>query len=106
MAEPFDAYADAFTITISPWGSHLRFGLRAIPEEPPLTEHERETINALGAVRMSNEHMKVMVFMLRRQVALFERSVGSRYEVPPTVLAALNIQPEDWNAFWSTEGET
>lgn len=101
MSEPFDVYADAFTVSVTPWGSNLSFGLR--PAHPaPGANPQHET---LGVVRMSNEHMKVMVFMLNRQMANYEKTVGVQCSVPTPVLAALGISNQEWEEFWNSRGE-
>ena len=96
MAEPFEVYSDAFTITVSAWGANLSFQLReAHPEATSIRQPDR-----LGTVRMSNEHLKVLAFILRRQVMQYEQQQGVRCDVPVQILAQMGIAPEDWNAFW------
>ena len=100
MDEPFDIYCDAFTITVSPWGSNLTFQLReAHPEATSIKQPER-----LGTVRMSNEHLKAMTFMLRRQMVRYEEQQGVRSDLPVQVLSQMGIAPEDWDVFWRREG--
>ena len=94
--EPFDVYADQFTITITPFGANLSFGIREahpVQTRPPASEH-------LGTVRMSVEHLKTMIMMIRRQVRQVEEGSGVRVEVPREVLNQLQISPEDWDSFW------
>ena len=96
MAEPFEIYADAFTITVSAWGANMSFQLReAHPEATSIKQPE-----LLGTVRMSNEHLKAMVFMLRRQILQYESDQGVSCEVPTQVLAQMRIAREDWDSFW------
>jgi hypothetical protein len=101
MSEPFDVYTDAVTISVTPWGSNVSFGLRH-PHPSPAANEPNETI---GVVRMSNEHLKVMVYMLHRQMVSFEQAAGGRCHVPAGVLAALRISQQDWENFWSLQGE-
>ena len=94
--EPFDAYADQFTITITPFGANLSFGVReAHPStgRAPQSEH-------LGTIRMSVEHLKTMVMVIRRQILRVEAETGIRADVPRDILNQLQISPEDWGAFW------
>jgi hypothetical protein len=96
MGEPFDIFADAFIITLTPWGVNLSFQLgEAHPSPQAIRQPAR-----LGTVRMSIEHLKAMVFMFKRQVQLHEKNYGVNVEVPTQVLSQLGIAREDWDAFW------
>jgi hypothetical protein len=96
MPEPFEIYADAFTVTVGAWGSNISFQLREPhPEATSIKQPER-----LGTVRMSNEHLKAMVFILKRQIAQFEQGQGVQCDVPTQVLSQMQIAREDWDAFW------
>jgi hypothetical protein len=48
-------------------------------------------------VRMSLEHLKLMTFMLRRQLMQFEQTSGVQVQVPQDVLNQLRIGREDWD---------
>lgn len=96
MADPFDMYADVFTITITPFGANLSFGVREAHPAPA----RQQAIQHLGTVRMSVEHLKAMVTVIRRQVLLVESETGVRAELPNNVLNQLGISQEDWDAFW------
>ena len=50
---------------------------------------------------MSNEHLKTMVMLLRRQILQHEQNSGIKVDVPSQVLAQLGVAREDWDAFWS-----
>lgn len=94
--EPFDEYVDAFTITVTPFGANLSFAVREAhpsPARTPQTQH-------LGTIRMSVEHLKTMVMIIRRQVNLVEHEMGVSAEVSRDILNQLQIPPEDWDAFW------
>ena len=94
--EPFDLYADQFTITLTPFGANLSFGVREphpSPSQTPTSEH-------LGTVRMSVEHLKTMTMVVRRQIMKVESQTGIKADVPRDVLNQLQIPPEDWEAFW------
>ena len=95
--EPFDLYSDQFTITITPYGANLSFGVNAahpVATNPQPAKH-------LGTVRMSNEHLKVLVFLCRRQVMEVERGSEVKADVSRIVLNGLQIAPEDWEQFWA-----
>ena len=96
--KPFDEYADQFTITITPFGANLSFGVReAHPSagRAPQSEH-------LGTIRMSVEHLKTMVMVVRRQILSVERETGVKAEVPRSILNQLQISPEDWESLWKS----
>ena len=94
--EPFDQYADQFTVSLSPFGANISFGLR---EAHPTPGRAQQSV-PLGTMRMSIEHLKTMTFMLRKQVMNFETETGLHVGVPSNVLNQLGIAPEDWNGFW------
>jgi len=100
MPDSFDIYADSFTITVTPWGANLSFHLR---EAHPSPQTVSQPIR-LGTVRTSNEHLKTMIFMLKRQMQIHEESHGISVDVPIQVLSQLGIAPEDWDVFWKRPG--
>ena len=100
MSEPFDIYTDSFMVSVTPWGSNITFSLRP-PHPDPAANQPDETV---GVVRMSNEHLKVMVYMLHRQMISFERTAEGQCHVPDGILAALGISPPDWENFWGGRG--
>ena len=97
MPEPIDVYSDQFQVTTGPFGCTLNFLLSSPTPPAPggLPPQER-----LASVRMSLEHLKVMAFMLRRQVVAHERESRVRIDLPAEVLNALRIGREDWDSFW------
>lgn len=94
--DSFDVYTDQFTVTITPFGANLSFGVR---EPHPAPGRAPQTEN-LGTIRMSIEHLKTMVMILRRQILVVEGQTGIKAEVPRDILNQLQISPEDWDAFW------
>jgi hypothetical protein len=96
MAEPFDVYADQFLITLTPFGANLSFQAREAHPSP----HAVPASTPLGTVRMSVEHLKVMVMMVRNQVKTMESQTGVKFDVPTDVLSQLKIAREDWDYFW------
>ena len=97
MPEPIDIFADQFQLTVGPYGCTLSFLLS--PPAPPapgsMPQGER-----MASVRVSIEHLKVLAFMLRRQIVQYERATGTEVQLPADVLNSLQIGPEDWDAFW------
>ena len=96
--EPFDEYADQFTITITPFGANLSFGVR---EAHPSTGRVPQSQH-LGTIRMSVEHLKTMVMIIRRQILQVERGTGVSAKVPRDILNQMQIPFEDWETFWRT----
>ncbi|MDP2920640.1 MAG: hypothetical protein Q8O43_10550 [Dehalococcoidia bacterium] len=94
--EPFDEYADQFTITITPFGANLSF---AVTEAHPSAGRVPQ-VRTLGTIRMSVVHLKLMVIMLRRQVLQVEGQTGIKAELPNNLLNQLQIPLEDWSGFW------
>ena len=95
MAE--DVYADQVGINIGPFGCALNFALSA-----PMPPAGGGAIpgNAVATVRMSLEHLKLMTFLLRRQLLQFEQQSGVRVQVSQDVLNQLRIGREDWDGQW------
>lgn len=94
--EAFDVYVDQFTITITPFGANLSFAVRE-PHPAPARAPRSED---LGTVRMSVEHLKTMLMIIRRQILMVERETDVKVEVPRSILNQLQISPEDWDSFW------
>ena len=98
MPEPIDVYADSFTITAAAYGAALTFSLRsAHPNQASPTPPER-----VATIRMSLEHLKTMVYVMKRQLTQYERETGIHVGIPGQVLSQLQIAPEDWDSFWRT----
>lgn len=97
MADQVDIYSDQFQINTGPYGCTLNF-LVTSPQPPaPGSAPQAER---LASVRMSLEHLKVMTYVVRRQVLEYERQSGVRIQIPQEVLNALRIGREDWDTFW------
>ncbi len=92
----FDVYADQFVVTTTPFGANLSFGVR---EAHPVTSRAPQSTTH-GTIRMSVEHLKVMIYLVRRQVMKAEQDGVVKAEVAPQILHQMDIHPEDWDAFW------
>ena len=92
-----DVYSDTFQVNISAWGATLNFNLTSYLPPTPGTQSQAER---MATVRTSLNHLKVITFILRRQVRQFETESGVTIELPTRVLSALGIAPEDWDTFW------
>ena len=91
-----DIFADGSTITVATFGSSLTFTLA----EPHGTSVNPPPPTELVTMRLSNEHLKVVAFLLWRQIRGFERNNQVTVEIPTQVLADSGIPREDWDAFW------
>lgn len=100
MSDSFDVYTDAFTVTVTPFGVNLSFGIK---EPHPVPTSIQQPVN-LGVVRMSNEHLKTMVFILWKQMIAYEEGSQVHCDVPTQVLGQLGLAREDWDAFWRPRG--
>ena len=96
MADSFDIYSDSVTITIGDIGSSLSFQL----QEPHPNPVNQKAPNTLGTVRLSNEHLMVLAFMLRRQMKKHQEESGVIPQVPRRVFNQLGVAPEDRDNFW------
>jgi hypothetical protein len=95
-SQPFDLYADAFTVTITPFGANLSFAIREPhpnPSSPPQTQQ-------LGTIRMSTEHLKTLIWICRKQVRQVEGQMGVSAPVPQAILNQLGVPPNEWEEFW------
>lgn len=90
--EALDVYADQFRVSTNPYGVAITFMLS---EPHPAPAKPVETSN-LATIRMSLEHAKVMVMIMRKQLKQFEESHAISIQVPVDVLNQLGLSPEDW----------
>ena len=93
MPEPVDVYSDQVAVHIGPFGCTLNFSCSTAI--PPAAGGGMPG-QVVATVRMSLEHLKLMTFMLRRQLLQFEQSSG-QVQVPQEVLSQLRIGREDWD---------
>jgi hypothetical protein len=96
MSEPLDAYTDQFSITLSPYGVNLSF-LVTPPHQDPAKPIASTPV---ATIRMSVEHAKVMVMVIKRHIQRTEEQTGVQARVSPQILNQLGISPEDWDSFW------
>src|SRR5438034_3345026 len=95
MPDP-DVYADQAAANIGPFGCAIVFGLSPSMPPPggvPVPVH-------VATVRMSLEHIKLLTFLLHRQLLQYEQGSGVQIPIPQQVLNQMQIGPEDWGAFW------
>ena len=95
--DPIDVYSDQFQINLGPWGATVNFQLSSYQPPAPGSMPQAERV---ATIRTSFPHLKTMVFMMKRQIDLFEEGAGVKADVPTQVLSSLGIGREDWDAFW------
>jgi hypothetical protein len=92
-----DLYSGQAGINIGPFGCAINFSLSpALPTPggvPVPGEH-------VATVRMSLEHMKILTFLLHRQLLQYEQGMGAVIPIPRPLLNQLQVGREDWDAFW------
>ena len=97
MDEITDAYFDSFQISINPWGVIFNFSLSGHQPPSPGSPGENERV---ATVRTSIAHAKAMVFIVRRQIMIWEEENAVDAQVPTRVLSGMSIPPEDWEGLW------
>jgi hypothetical protein len=81
--------------TVSIFGVNITFSL----SEPHPTLNEGDPhVRAEDQVclRMSLEHAKVMVLLLKKQLKAYENKAGIQIGIPNDALESLGIKQEDW----------
>jgi hypothetical protein len=96
-AEPIDVYSDQFGLNVGAYGTSLNFSVSGATPPAPGTAPQ---VERLATIRMSLEHLKVMAFVIRRQILQYEQQTGVNIQVPVEVLNSLRISREDWEAVW------
>ena len=100
MPEPFDIYSDYVTFRTTHWGTNLSFHLLEVSPSPDGNWGQ----NLQGTVRMSNEHLKVVLFMLARNLRQQETNTGARYDATDEILNQMGVPRDEWNRFWGQTG--
>ena len=97
MTEPIDIYSDSFQLNTGPYGATLNFMLSPSTPPAPGKTPQPET---LATIRMSLEHLKLMTFVLRRQIMHHEQQSGVNIQLPTQILNSARISPDDWDSLW------
>ena len=97
MTDSIDIYSDSFQVNTGPFGSTLNFQLS---QPTPPAPGKMPQSECLATVRMSLEHLKLMTFVLRKQINNHEEQTGINIQIPMQVLNQLGIALEDWDSFW------
>jgi hypothetical protein len=87
-----EIYSDRMRSTLSIFGATLTFGI----SEPHPDNSDEETIAERIRIRMSLEHAKLMVMILKRQIKKFEENNKISVQIPDEVFEKLKLNKEDW----------
>ena len=98
---PFDVYSDYVSYWMTHWGTSISF----FRQQPIPDENGARQADFLGAIRMSNEHLKVLLFNIVRTVKWEEARTGANYDATDEILAQYGVSREGWQHFWQVAGE-
>ena len=102
LDKPLDVYADVFQVSTNPYGGTINFMLTdpmpVAPGSPP------KTVNLVN-IRLSLENLKLIAFILYRQIKQHEENLGVDIQIPRQVLNALQIGAGDWERIWGPRRE-
>jgi hypothetical protein len=97
MPDVADTYADGMGLNLGPFGCAINFTLSPSTPQPGALMGQ-----TVATIRMSLEHLKLMTFLLRRQLIEYERGSGAKIQIPQDVLNQMRIGREDWEECWET----
>lgn len=89
---PLTAFFDGFNIDVGSWGVRLRFMLTDSAGQSRL----------VGDVTTSMEHLKVITFLLCRNILVYEKVAELEVKVPRKVLEQVlkGVPEAEWQNFW------
>jgi hypothetical protein len=97
MPDILDVYTDGVSLNIGPFGCSMNFAMSPSAAQGGVPGTMAQPV---ATVRMSLEHLKVMAFLIRRQLRDYERQSGVEVAIPADVLNQLRIGREDWEECW------
>ena len=97
MGENVDVYSDGVSLNVGPFGCALNFAMSPSTAQGGAPAALAQPV---ATIRMSLEHLKVMAFLIRRQLRDYERQSGVEVSIPADVLNQLRIGREDWDECW------
>jgi hypothetical protein len=101
MADIVDVYSDGVSLNVGPFGCALNFAMSPATAQGGVPAALAQPV---ATIRMSLEHLKVMAFLIRRQLRDYERQSGVEVPIPADVLNQLRIGREDWEECWGARG--
>jgi hypothetical protein len=84
-------YVDQFRATVGPYGIVLSLGI-----SPPHPTHGQSQAKDLCRLRMSLEHAKIMVMIMKRQLKAYEDETAAPINIPRAIYNGLGLSAEDW----------
>jgi hypothetical protein len=88
-----DVYCDQFTIAQSAYGVAFTFSLTY---GTPMVPGQAQS-NPQAVVRMSLEHAKIMVMLVRRNLKQYElEHLGDAIKLPAGLYRELKLEEQDW----------
>lgn len=97
MPEPLDLYADTYQVSTNAYAGTLNFMLSdAMPSAPGTPPRSTR----VASIRLSLENIKLLTFLLHRQIRQHEEQLGVNIQIPRQVLNTLQIGIEDWQTLW------
>ena len=90
--EVLDVYSDQFRINTTPYGANLTFA--KTQPDAPAGQAPRSKDQVI--VRMSLEHLKVMVMVLKKNLRATSSAPASPVELPFDMLNSMGLSKEDW----------
>jgi len=87
-----DIYVDRVRTTLSTFGAALSFGI----SEPHPENREESKIDELVTVRMSLQHLKIMLILMKKQLKEFEKANEFEVTLPKSVMDKLGLEEEQW----------
>lgn len=89
-----DVYVDQMTLAQTQYGMAITFALS--PSTPPAITQQAQGEPQV-VVRMSLEHAKIMVMMLRKHLKQYElEHLGDVIRIPSGAYQAMNLNEQDW----------
>jgi hypothetical protein len=85
-------YADQFGLAVGPYGCAMSFGLsdpHGAPGQP------------IVSVRTSLEHLKVIAFLIHKQILIYQSELNVDVPLPDKALESIKTTREEWLRFWS-----
>ena len=98
--EPFDIYSDYTTFWMNHWGMAVSFFLQPGVRSTP-TEDAAQIGKLLGTVRLSNEHMKSVLFSMARTIVSEEDRTGANYDLTDELCRQMGVSTDQWTSFWN-----
>ena len=99
MPETPDVYSDKVLVAISDWGVSLSFNATKVPLDAPLLDDgtllAKMPSDQKAIVRMSLQHTKAMVMIIKRTMKQWEAENGEIY-IPERVYEGLHLSSDEW----------